>query len=275
MESGRLGLSVSIVKREAAYRMPSTHLHEFHELLYLSSGECNFFLNHKIYKIKAGDLVVVPRGYIHKTNYTGKGESLRFVIKFTHEELRWVEETAGKEAISEMFEKMLFKIPEKRRDYVENLMNSMNAENRQNDEFSWAFNRLHFQELLLFVMRCMRYGENAVRELVVENQIIQDIAAYIYQNYDKNIYLEKVAGEFNISRSYLSKKFKSVTGFGFKEYLTSVRIQEACRRLLETDYSITRIAMECGFNDSNYFGDAFRRYKGISPNKYRKSKGMM
>ena len=32
------------------------------------------------------------------------------------------------------------------------------------------------------------------------------------------------------------------------------------------------IAFECGFNDSNYFGDAFRHVKGVSPNKYRKNK---
>ena len=41
--------------------------------------------------------------------------------------------------------------------------------------------------------------------------------------------------------------------------------------LLETNKSITDIAFECGFNDSNYFGDAFRKAKGISPHKYRKN----
>ena len=59
---------------------------------------------------------------------------------------------------------------------------------------------------------------------------------------------------------------------GFKEYLLNVRIKDACRRLLETNESITEIAFGCGFNDSNYFGDAFRRIKGISPNKYRHNK---
>lgn len=39
----------------------------------------------------------------------------------------------------------------------------------------------------------------------------------------------------------------------------------------ETNKSITDIAFECGFNDSNYFGDSFRKIKGISPRKYRKN----
>lgn len=81
-----------------------------------------------------------------------------------------------------------------------------------------------------------------------------------------------MADKFHISKSYLSKKFKSVTGFGFKEYLVNVRIKNACTLLLDTNKSITDIAFECGFNDSNYFGDAFRHVKGMSPNKYRRNK---
>ena len=84
-------------------------------------------------------------------------------------------------------------------------------------------------------------------------------------------YLEDMSDKFHISRSYLSKKFKAVTGFGFKEYIVNVRIKNACRLLLETNKSITDIAFECGFNDSNYFGDSFRKIKGISPRKYRKN----
>ena len=90
-------------------------------------------------------------------------------------------------------------------------------------------------------------------------------------HYNEKLVLEDMAKQFNLSRSYLSKKFKSVTGFGFKEYIINVRIKHACELLLNTNKSITTIAFECGFNDSNYFGDAFRRTKGVSPNKYRRN----
>ena len=61
----------------------------------------------------------------------------------------------------------------------------------------------------------------------------------------------------------------------FKEYLNFVRLRHAQTALLTTSSTITDIALENGFNDSNYFGDAFRRTKGISPNKYRKNKEHM
>jgi YesN/AraC family two-component response regulator len=162
-------------------------------------------------------------------------------------------------------------IPEKRRDYVEAIMNKLMFESEDQDILSPAFIRTGLVEFLLFIIRCQRYEENVIKEIDVDNKLMQEIATYIYNNYSRKISLDGMAQRFHISRSYLSKKFKAVTGFGFKEYIVNVRIKNACRMLLETNQSITDIAFECGFNDSNYFGDAFRHVKGMSPNKYRKN----
>ena len=107
-----------------------------------------------------------------------------------------------------------------------------------------------------------------IKELDVDNRKIQEVATYIFEHYTENILLEDVAEKFHMSKSFLSQRFKTATGFGFKEYIINLRIQNASRLLLETDKSITDIAFECGFNDSNYFGDSFRRIKGVSPRKY-------
>ena len=70
--------------------------------------------------------------------------------------------------------------------------------------------------------------------------------------------------------STFSKKFHRLTGFGFKEYLTHVRIQAAAEQLLSGKQSVTEVALNCGYSDGNYFGDAFRKIKGMSPNQFRK-----
>ena len=166
-------------------------------------------------------------------------------------------------------------IPQKRRDYIESLLEKLLFENEGQDPLSPGFVSVALAELMLFITRCKNYEENVIKEIDVNNRIMQEVATYIYNHYSERLILEDVAKKFNLSRSYLSKKFKSVTGFGFKEYIINVRIQHACELLLNTNKSITDIAFECGFNDSNYFGDAFRRTKGISPNKYRKNKEHM
>ena len=187
----------------------------------------------------------------------------------------WLNNVVGTDIVSDVMQAGVISIPEKRRDYIESLLEKLLFENEGQDPLSPGFVSVALAELMLFITRCKNYEENVIKEIDVNNRIMQEVATYIYNHYSERLILEDVAKKFNLSRSYLSKKFKSVTGFGFKEYIINVRIQHACELLLNTNKSITDIAFECGFNDSNYFGDAFRRTKGISPNKYRKNKEHM
>ena len=43
--------------------------------------------------------------------------------------------------------------------------------------------------------------------------------------------------------------------------------------LLKTNKSVAEIALACGFRDSNYLGEVFKKKKGVSPLQYRKNNG--
>ena len=81
--------------------------------------------------------------------------------------------------------------------------------------------------------------------------------------------LTEVAAAISLTPTYLSRKFKRITGTTFKEYLNYIRIRQASQMLLSTDISVTQIAIRCGFNSSNYFKDCFRRINGVSPRTFR------
>lgn len=263
---------ISKVKRTADDRVQPVHMHPYYEVFYLINGDCTFFIDHNIYRLNKGDLVIVPAGELHKSTYPEKGFSERYVLCFRESSLDWLVDIVGRELVNESLKMGVISIPEKRRDYVEALLHKMLFESEGQDVLSPGFIKAGLIEFVLFMIRCQRFEQNIVKEMDVDNQLMQEIATYIYENYEKKITLDDMSVKFHISRSYLSKKFKAVTGFGFKEYLVNVRIKNACRLLLETNKSITDIAFECGFNDSNYFGDAFRHVKGVSPNKYRRNK---
>lgn len=263
-------VTISRIEKELLSGMKPPHYHLYHEMLYLQSGECKMFINHNIYKLVPGNLVIIPAGEIHKANYSNGGKHQWISISFTTEDLSWVSESIGKSEIEEAIKRIVFSLPEKWCEYVERILTRLIQENEYPDELSESLKKVLFQELVLFIMRFQMREENAIKEIDAENTLVQQIATYVYNNYDKDVYLDEVAIKYNISRSYLSKRFKAITGFGFKEYLVNIRVKHACKYLLETDQSITDIAFLCGFNDSNYFGDAFRNVMGISPNKYRK-----
>ena len=58
-------------------------------------------------------------------------------------------------------------------------MNKMIVENEGQDILSPAFIRTGLIELVLFIIRCRRYEENVIKELDVDNQLMQQIATYI------------------------------------------------------------------------------------------------
>lgn len=75
----------------------------------------------------------------------------------------------------------------------------------------------------------------------------------------------------HMSRSNLMRVFRKATGQPPIEYLVRLRIQRAMELLRGTDLSVTEIALEVGFNDSNYFTRSFRKATSQSPRQYRQA----
>ena len=81
--------------------------------------------------------------------------------------------------------------------------------------------------------------------------------------------LDSVAENVGLSPAGLRARFKAETGFTLHEYLLHRRVEEARRRLAETEDDITTLAHELGFSSSQYFATVFRRETGTTPGAYR------
>ena len=78
-----------------------------------------------------------------------------------------------------------------------------------------------------------------------------------------------IRDRFYINKFYLSRIFKEVTSFTINDYLNVNRIKKAHRLLLETDDSITSIAEQLGYENITYFERVFKKYRNMTPLKYR------
>ncbi|NBD24599.1 response regulator transcription factor [Paenibacillus glycinis] len=87
---------------------------------------------------------------------------------------------------------------------------------------------------------------------------------------DRDLSLEGIAGELNVSAVYLSRIFKQGMGTSFVSMLTAARMKEAIRLLNETDLAIHEIAEKTGYESQHYFSTAFKKTTGLPPNQYRK-----
>ncbi len=102
-------------------------------------------------------------------------------------------------------------------------------------------------------------------------KVIDTAKVYIQKNYNKDISLDEVSREVNISPYYFSKLFKDETGEGFVEYLTNIRIMKAKELIAANEYSMKEICQMVGYTDPNYFSRAFKKKVGVTPTEYKEN----
>jgi len=114
-----------------------------------------------------------------------------------------------------------------------------------------------------------RYGqsrETEARALLRVGQLIRTLE----RDYTEPWTLEQLAERAHLSRSSLMRTFRKATGQAPIDYLISRRIEAAMRDLQQTQRSVTEVALDSGFSDSNYFARQFRRVCGCAPSDFRR-----
>ncbi|WP_342549451.1 response regulator [Paenibacillus sp. FSL P2-0089] len=106
-----------------------------------------------------------------------------------------------------------------------------------------------------------------------ENNAIYEIKRYIDQHYMDNLTLQQIAGEFFLSREYVSRRFKQVFHENISEYLERVRIGHAKLLLAGGEHRITSVAEMVGYQDGRYFSKIFSKHTGMTPREWRKEPG--
>ena len=102
-----------------------------------------------------------------------------------------------------------------------------------------------------------------------EHAQIKRVKEYVQAKFREPISLEDAASIACLSASHFRRVFKKECGESFNQFLTTYRIDASKDFLKNPRYSISDIAYEVGFKDSNYFSTVFRKSQNISPRDYR------
>lgn len=265
-------LWVESLSETAAAGMSQSHFHNYYEIYYLLEGKRRYFINHTLYDITANDIILVNKGDIHLAQSPNPPvKYARCLITFSDQFLNNLGSEFDKDFLIKIFNTKKIHIPESMQNTFNMLLHKAETKIKQDNIYSQYIAKLNILELLVNINKFSTKDNTPLMDdLTVYEDRIQEVCRYICNYYNKPISLNEMAKIAYMSPTYFSKKFKRVTGFGFNEYLNNVRIKMATSLLMETQSSITEIATFCGYQDSNYFGNVFKKIIGISPNKYRK-----
>lgn len=101
------------------------------------------------------------------------------------------------------------------------------------------------------------------------NSAVKKAMLYIQENFSKDISLDEVSGQVNISPYYFSKIFKEETGENFIEYLTRIRIEKAKEFLKQPEVSVKEAGVKSGYTDPNYFSRIFKKQTDMTPSEFK------
>ena len=250
-----------------AIDMPEMHAHSFHELYFLLSGKRRYFVGHKIFDVSPGNLVIIPQTVLHRTNSINKQGYERYVVYFQESFIDELIQSVGNDRFAAFLDSGCISFSEKNVLTLKQKLEQLENESNNQDSLTSAMEKNLLEQIILFILR---YGTKKELEEKEGADKIQIAARYISEHYNEEITLPDIAAMTFMEETYFSKKFKQLTGFGFKEYLISTRVKAAENLLKTTKLSVGEIADSCGFSSSNYFGSVFKRLLGVSPANYRK-----
>jgi AraC-like DNA-binding protein len=100
--------------------------------------------------------------------------------------------------------------------------------------------------------------------------VAEQAVAFIRKNYQRKINYQVLAESLRFHPNHIARCMISSLGITPIEYVNQVRLDHAKVLLVSKDWSIEKIAENCGYSQAAYFSRLFKREEGISPNEFRK-----
>jgi len=260
--------SIQLMKRKGFSSMKKPHSHSFYELYYLRKGERIYFINGELYTAKSGDIIVINPHDVHRTTSSSIPEFERVLINFTNDFIFQNMLSEDLPLLPFKHSSRLIRFPVKEQANTERLILEMIRECEERKPGYTYYVKSLLTKLLIQIYRQSFQAPPKLDAPMYER--ISKIGTYLNQHFQEDLTLEKVAAQFYISPSYLSRTFKKITGFHFSEYLQAIRMREARRLLIESNKKVLAIAEEVGYHSIAHFNKTFKKMTDCSPTQFRK-----
>jgi AraC-like DNA-binding protein len=247
------------------------HFHVSHEMILIEEGEASFHIQDKSYVAKPHSLVIIGNLEKHDMSILSR-PYVRHVLLIPNEFcLQAIREPAlasvflyRPDSFSHVYELDPSGFAAAREYFA-----SLIEECRTHPPLWELRCQLLLESLLLLLYRARPDAFHWEESHAVATAF--QVQRYIGEHFREPLTLDGLSREFFVSRYYLSRLFKSVTGYGIQTYLQLCRINEAKRLLQFTDLSVNDICFSVGYKDVNHFIRLFHRQEGTTPLQFRKN----
>lgn len=247
----------------------TVHHHDFYEMYFLLDGKVSYWVNGEIYKLKAGDILLINPMIMHRPVSSQNAISERMVLWL---EKGYLDNLSLEFPLNKCFSKdvsILHPSASIRAELIDKL--SLIIKESKNKDYGGS---IYADGLLLqFLVELNRIyikSSQNIKSSKEPKELVSNVLEYINENYSSEITLENISGRFYVSKYYLSHEFSKNVGTGIYRYIILKRLLEA-KRLLLMGASSKEACEKCGFKDYANFYRAFKAEYGINPKEFKDS----
>lgn len=242
------------------------HYHDFHKILFFMAGHAAYAIEGQSYALEPGDMVLVPRGCIHRPEVQPGISYARYVLYLSPEYLQRI-------SSSQWDLSLCFKLVEESyrfalRPQEQDLPTPLLQRLLETQEHGGFGRELLCQALVtqLLVSVTRNLEDDQLRYITSRacDEKIVAILKYLNLHLTQRISLDDLAKQFFISKYYMMRRFKAETGHTIHNYLTEKRLFLARERIAAGDPA-SQVCQSCGFGDYSAFSRAYKRRFGVTP----------
>ncbi|MDO4302773.1 MAG: AraC family transcriptional regulator [Bacillota bacterium] len=244
------------------------HYHDFHKLIWFISGEVEYHIEGKSYKLEPHDILLVNRGEIHKPFVSPQADYERYVFYISVDFLKEHSEDTG------MLD-LCFRMARQEQGNVIRLSPSQSRtlfetvrllEKAEKEELyaGEMYCRILFLKLLIELNRCCISNPEVFHKIARYDKKIVEMIHYINENLGDDLSIESLSSKFYLSKYHMMRKFKDETGYSMHQYILEKRIL-AARNLILAGSAAAAASADVGFKDYSTFSRAYKKLLGQLP----------
>lgn len=243
--------------------LSNMHSHDYLEIFIVLKGSGKLIIENIEYTLKKNNIVFINSGVMH-TEVSDSSESLEYLF-FAVDNIKLKSLSAN-----QLFSSELCPVYSYDNTPLQTPVNEIIKWTNSNSVSAPVVIKNYLIILLVLFLQSIYDTEMVpTQSSAFQYEVAKE---YINKHFASRITLDELAANCYVSKWHLTRLFKQHSGSSPFEYINAKRLELAKKLLRETDYSITKIAYESGFNSSSYFSQIFKKAFNTSPENYRKIK---
>ncbi len=246
----------------------SLHSHPFFEWMWCVENQAFIQVAEKIYRLKAGDICLLPPSYVHADVYTPSLKSYRMMVCSYRDETIYASINTYVPVNHFQCDSMIFAPAPP---LTGTLLTALQGELESEQSYRGSVCSALVSALGHVMLRAFESPFPHSERKRFPGKIAQRVDNYLNQHFARTIALAEIASALRISRNYMATLYKQETGKTIGQTLTEIRMECAKQLLLETHLTILEVAKSVGFSGPEHFSRVFLRHVGTAPSRYVKN----